>query len=193
MEGAGERVAEGRRLQPGKGGGGGNAGLAQALATVAVSAATEVACDLPVFRAGRPCYLADLRSATVSKTATVTLGPVPNINGAPFSSPTGYDAATQMEVGTVNQLNLNGVNAHPFHLHINPYQIVADPANTHMGYFRAGDWHDVLMSGNNAVAVRLQTDTFVGKQVTTAALPRSHTGCHANPNANPPLIPPTTI
>ena len=32
-------------------------------------------------------------------------------------------------------------------------------------YFLGGDWHDVLMSANNAVSVRLQTDKFTGKQV----------------------------
>ena len=162
-------TSTGRRRLQGKGGGGmaggggGNAGIAQLLATVVATDGGETACDLPVFTINRPCYLADLRSATAAQTTRIQLGPVPEINGAEFDSSTTYDHT--MAVGTVQEFDLNGVNAHPFHLHINSFQIVADPADTAGDYFLAGDWHDVLMSGNNQVAVRLQTDKFTGKQV----------------------------
>jgi len=156
-----------RRLQ-GKGGGmagggAGNAGLAQLLATVVVTDTGETACEPPVFAINRPCYLADLRAATPSQTSAINLGPVPNLNGNAFTTPTTYDHT--MAVGTVQQIDLNGVNAHPFHLHINSFQLTADPADTAGNYFLGGDWHDVLMSANNAVSVRLQTDKFTGKQV----------------------------
>ena len=159
----------GRRLQgQGQGGGmagkgNGNAGITQTLATVTATEQGDTACDLPVFTVKRPCYLADLRAATPTMTTGITLGPVPNINGNEFATATTYDHT--MAVGTVQQINLAGVNAHPFHLHINSFQLAADPADTSGGYFRAGDWHDVLLFQNNAAAVKLQTDKFTGKQV----------------------------
>ena len=107
--------------------------------------------------------LVDLRTATPSSTIGINLGPAPNINNNQFATPTTFDHT--MAVGRVHQLNLNGVNNHPFHLHINSYQIVSTPADSHGNYFLAGDWHDVLLSGNNALSVRLQTDRFTGKQV----------------------------
>ena len=88
--------------------------------------------------------------------------PAPTINGVTFVSSTSY--AATMTVGTVVEYSLRGTNAHPFHNHINSFQLVtvADSAN---GYFQVGDWHDVLISPNNQMTVRLQTDRFIGKQV----------------------------
>ena len=88
---------------------------------------------------------------------------MPQINGQAFQDSTTYQHT--MTIGTVNQLDLTGVNAHPFHLHVNSFQLATTPADTSNGYFAAGDWHDVLMFNNNAQSVRLQTDSFTGKQV----------------------------
>ena len=70
--------------------------------------------DLPCFEVNRPCYLVDLTSATPSSTTTIGLGPVPNINGNAFTSSATYDHT--LAVGQVHQFDLNGVDAHPFHL-----------------------------------------------------------------------------
>ena len=75
----------------------------------------------------------------MTKTSNVNLGPAPNINGNRFDSSTTY--LDTFAAGTVNEIQLNGVNAHPFHLHINSYQITADPADTNGGYFLGGDWY----------------------------------------------------
>ena len=163
-----------RQLQgPGKGGGGGggmagggagNTGIAQSLATVvATDQGLAAPCTLPTFQVNRPCYLTDLTSATPSATHTIALAPVPQINGQAFVDSTTYQHT--MTVGTVNQIDLTGVNAHPFHLHVNSFQLVAPPNDDHDGYFAAGDWHDVLLISDNAASVRLQTDYFTGKQV----------------------------
>ena len=54
---------------------------------------------------------------------------------------------------------------HPLHATARPLvQIVDEPADTASNYFRAGDWHDVLISPNANVNVRLQTDKWVGPQ-----------------------------
>jgi FtsP/CotA-like multicopper oxidase with cupredoxin domain len=160
-----------RRLQRGPpakgdgmaGGGAGNEELVQDLGTVVATASGEAECELPTFQINRPCYLVDLTGTTPAQTVSLNLGPVPNINDASYVSSTTYVAT--MTVGTVVQYNLGGVNAHPFHNHVNHYQIVADPADTASDYFRAGDWHDVLINPNNNVQVRLQTDTFTGTNI----------------------------
>ena len=110
----------GRRLQgKGKGGGmagggNGNAGVTQTLASVTVTEQGDTLSDLPCFEVNRPCYLVDLTSATPSSTTTIGLGPVPNINGNAFTSSATYDHT--LAVGQVHQFDLNGVDAHPFHL-----------------------------------------------------------------------------
>jgi FtsP/CotA-like multicopper oxidase with cupredoxin domain len=164
------RELQGRRLQKGKGeggmagGGAGDDGLAQMLATI-VSTDQGIAapCTLPTFQINRPCYLADLTGATPDATHTIALAPVPQINGQAFVDSTTYQHT--MNVVSVNQIDLTGVNAHPFHMHVNSFQLTATPADDQEGYFAAGDWHDVLLLSNNAASVRLQTDVFTGKQV----------------------------
>ena len=37
------------------------------------------------------------------------------------------------------------VNWHPYHNHINPFQLAFTPELDEGGYFRAGDWHDTLL------------------------------------------------
>ncbi len=61
--------------------------------------------------------------------------------------------------------NMGGVNAHPFHVHINSFQIAATPADTADNYFLAEDWHDVVLIPNPNVNVRFQTNRYIGKQV----------------------------
>ncbi|KAL1519183.1 hypothetical protein AB1Y20_003443 [Prymnesium parvum] len=163
------RKLQGPRPAKGPGGGGlagggaGNAPFTQLLATVVVTDQGDSQCTLPTFEVNRPCYLVDLRSATASQTVNFRLGPAPTINGASFVSSTTY--AASMPVGNVIQYDLNGVDAHPFHNHVNSFQLLEDPADTANNYFRAGDWHDVLISPNGVLSVRLQTDKWVGTQV----------------------------
>ena len=71
--------------------------------------------------------------------ACLRVGSAPRINGMTFSDYTTY--LDSFEVGTVNQLDVQGMNRHPFHLHVNSYQIASTPTGTHGGYFAVGDWH----------------------------------------------------
>ena len=83
--------------------------------------------------------------------------------GAHLSLPvTGFIA---FAVGSVHTIQLSGVNAHPFHLHVNHFQLQADPADTHGSYFLAGDWHDVLFMPTNNINVKFQADKFTGPAV----------------------------
>merc|ERR1712048_646061 len=65
---------------------------------------------------------------------------------------------------------VTGANAHPLHIHVNPFQITSMPETSyHDGYFRIGDWHDTLMvndlGGGASMNIRMQTDQFTGKAV----------------------------
>lgn len=60
---------------------------------------------------------------------------------------------------------LSGVSTHPFHSHVNSIQILHDPPDTFGGYFLAGDWHDVLITPNYQLDVRMQADRFTGQLV----------------------------
>jgi len=48
--------------------------------------------------------------------------------------------------GSVHTWTLGGANAHPLHIHINPFQLgtVVDATGDADSYFKQGDWHDVL-------------------------------------------------
>jgi len=94
--------------------------------------------------------------------------------------------AHTMPVGAVIGVDLYYVNWHPFHNHINPYQLAFTPEITEDGYFMAGDWHDTLLipdkrwgsyqnyigpldpaalRGKNYMRVLMQTDSFNGTQI----------------------------
>merc|ERR1719401_593119 len=73
-----------------------------------------------------------------------------------------------LDVGKVYEFTVNGAGAHPYHIHINPFQITTPGANYGGGYFQTGDWHDTLMInelGGGGINVRMNVDTFTGKMV----------------------------
>ena len=152
--------------------GGVGATMAATVATLAVTASTATAdTSITAFEPKRPAYLADLTSydgaletfevAFAGGANTINGGC--NINGVSFQ---GADSPlAQIPVGAIHEWSITGNGVHPFHLHINPYQLqdVADPS----GWFQTGDWHDVtLLPGQVTVgAYRFATDTFTGSQV----------------------------
>jgi len=185
-----------RRLQKGRPGGGGPPpgapGGGMATVDVLILTITETANgaveDLPTTVVQRPCYLVDLQGYNVPASQTGNLA----LNGggrllrwnndnndesmthenvhANGGTKYTWPALTTFQSGSVYEVQVTGANAHPFHQHINPYQIVNLPGGPYGdGYFQEGDWHDTLMvdelGGGNAITVRMQTDTFTGKQV----------------------------
>ena len=145
--------------------GDGNAAWEGTLFTVNVADAGHTACDLPTFAVKRPCYLADLRAAgdpAAAEKFTVDLGPPPQINGE--TMPANHAVQHEFEVGTIQEWELLGVDGHPFHMHVNPFQLLDDDGDSE--YFQAGDWHDVLLVRNTGDhSVRFQTDYFTGKVI----------------------------
>lgn len=172
-----------RRLQgPGPGGPGGpgglggqdNAGAAFTTTVLTLEVAGDDAgqADLPEFVVRRPCYVADTRNAIPDESGDVELRPF-SINGAAFSSPDVY--VDSFEAGHLVELDVEGIAGHPFHLHVNPFQITAITADDST-YFQSGDWHDTLLDGAGDATLRFYTDTFVGHAVLhcrECCLPRS--------------------
>jgi FtsP/CotA-like multicopper oxidase with cupredoxin domain len=149
--------------------------------------------SLPVVQVPRPCYLVDLRGASVppsNKHALrldgtdfqveweQTLGSAKkthsmpdylhNLGREPGNADLEGDAIGTMTLGQVHEITFHEFSHHPLHIHVNPYQIQFDaekPDMTPDEYFQAGDWHDVLMVQFKGDAkVRFQTDLFT-KQV----------------------------
>eukprot|EP00931_Biecheleriopsis_adriatica_P055184 TRINITY_DN3256_c0_g1_i5.p1 TRINITY_DN3256_c0_g1~~TRINITY_DN3256_c0_g1_i5.p1 ORF type:complete len:635 (+),score=115.07 TRINITY_DN3256_c0_g1_i5:68-1906(+) len=183
----------GRRLQRGGGGGGpaaAGAGAANVqLLELSIADGGATAPTLPTFTPVRPCYLVDLRSATPTARG--------NLNMAGGARAITYDGTGQsmtyanthanggtmrtwasiasLVAGSVYEMEVNGAAGHPFHMHVNPYQITSITNMPGAGYFTEGDWHDTLMlpddrrlqggGGGGAVTVRYQTDVFTGKVV----------------------------
>ncbi len=108
------------------------------------------------------------------------------INGQAFPGHgDGMQIAT-VPVGSVNDWTVTGNAGHPFHLHVNPYQLQvmtllcldmglsysvqcflnAQGVTDNTGWFQTGDWHDVTYLGFGNVAVgtyRFSADTFTGE------------------------------
>ena len=77
-----------------------------------------------------------------------------------------------MPVGEVVGFNLRNVNGHPFHIHINPFQLTQEqPSHAEQwekDWFKSGDWHDNLFmpgNGGDSQNVLMQTDYFTGPTV----------------------------
>ena len=123
--------------------------------------------DLPQFTPYRPDYLADLYTHQ-DNTSKFSLefafgGGGCTINGE------SWDAVTplgEMETGSIQEWTVSGSNFHPYHLHVNSYQL-GDVTEISGNYFMEGDWHDVL-SPPSGVAVGkyfFAVDSFVTKSV----------------------------
>jgi len=179
-----------RRLQRFGGGGGGpgmaggNMAAVDLLQLIISEGPSSTVVPLPETSVRRPCYLVDLRSATVPAANSNSLnlnGPnrVVQFNGqgtsmtyanthAGGNTMSDWPALATYTVGSVYELVVQGVNRHPLHIHVSPFQITSMPANSYFdGYFEVGDWHDTLMISTlgGRVTVRQQTDKFTGKMV----------------------------
>eukprot|EP00964_Phaeocystis_antarctica_P003543 scaffold1906_cov59-Phaeocystis_antarctica.AAC.1 len=152
-------------------------------------------CDLPVFEVNRPCYLVDLRKQEVAKSLTfVQAGNYKSFYNGTDSTrysvpPSPKDPVLTQKsewelqfeaghvqytapVGEVIGLDLYSVDVHPFHIHVNPFQlstIDTGGANEWLSeWFKNGDWHDTLFIPDKADStqrVLMQTDYFTGPSV----------------------------
>ena len=79
-----------------------------------------------------------------------------------------YDGTAHgsMPVGTVQEWTVSGNDRHPFHIHINSFQLGADASDPD-GYYQTGDWHDVFYrpTGVTASKIYFSVDQHTGKAV----------------------------
>ena len=92
--------------------------------------------------------------------------------GTEFSYVTNNHEQYTVPVGEAVGFNLRNVNGHPFHIHINPFQLTQEqPSHAEQwekDWFKSGDWHDNLFmpgNGGNSQNVLMQTDYFTGPTV----------------------------
>ena len=136
--------------------------------------------------------LVDLRGQEVAKNLTFImsnqLGPpygrAPYFYGISNSTEDGTRIGTEFTyqkknhkqytapVGEALGFNLRNVNGHPFHIHINPFQLTQEqPSNAEQweqAWFKSGDWHDNLFmpgSGGESQRVLMNSDFFTGPTV----------------------------
>ena len=121
------------------------------LMTINVAASTSTPVDLPTWQPAQiPAYLQPLTNAAISNgcSCQTRLGGqcqdgAPNcINGLGFDP---HRFLHTVALGSVIERDLRGVNAHPYHQHVYPFQLVDnvdDLTGTSADYFRLGDWHD---------------------------------------------------
>lgn len=78
------------------------------------------------------------------------------------------------DTGTVQEIKYTGAQGHPYHQHVNSYQIrKIEPTEGELKdfvkqYYQVGDWHDVLQFPHNQatdVTFRFQADQFTGHMV----------------------------
>ena len=126
--------------------------------------------------------LVDLRGQEVAKNLTFFMaGPtyfygIANATDVPPGTEFSYDKKMNEQytapVGEVLGFEVHNVNRHPFHIHINPFQLTVDqPLDADQwkkDWFQSGDWHDNLfMPGNGGKFQRvlMNSDFFTGPTV----------------------------
>ncbi|KAG5186946.1 hypothetical protein JKP88DRAFT_276354 [Tribonema minus] len=136
------------------------------VATLSVTGATPVhPAELPIWRPCRPHYLQDLRPLPVPATKldiTLANGAIDGkLYGGPDDAP-----LTTLAEGDAAEVTLSGTSAHPFHMHVNHFQLQADQELPGLapGWYRAGDWLDTLAVGGTAV-VRFRADRYGGNMI----------------------------
>ena len=135
--------------------------------------------DLPQFTPYRPDYLADLYTSTNTTQFDLSFNFGSGgctINGQSWdATPLGY-----VETGSIQQWTVSGASRHPFHLHVNSYQLQGVQDTDGSGYYQDGDWHDTLYppSGVAVNSTLFAVDSFVTKSILHCHfLPHEDLGC----------------
>uniref|UniRef100_A0A6U7UT21 Plastocyanin-like domain-containing protein n=1 Tax=Eutreptiella gymnastica TaxID=73025 RepID=A0A6U7UT21_9EUGL len=140
-----------------------NRDITHDLATISVTGTAVASSPLATFKYPMPAYLTDLLNTAANATFALNIngGGGCSVNNVAFTSMTNYLSC--MELGTVQEWSFQGQNAHPIHIHVNPYQITSIAADE---YHQVGDWHDTLLtSAGGQVTVRFRTADFPGPVV----------------------------
>jgi len=139
----------------------------------------------------RPCYLVDLTSAEKPELNPEPLeieftfnGTSPHLKPKSLPSINGWswvdqqtplpDSPSTIKLGTVQEVVMKSAPDHPYHQHVNPFQIMsmsgyqssATPA-AFRNWYQIGDWQDVLQTVDvvPTATVRFAANTFPGPMV----------------------------
>lgn len=138
--------------------------------TVNVTGEPVESSDLTPWAPEYPTYLTDLISTPASEgctceTAFQDLNPfVVAINGQLWDK---NKYLHTVKFGSVVERHIVGINEHPYHQHVYPFQLVSGvdelfDADENL-YFKTGDWHDVISFNQSApVGVRYTANVFDG-------------------------------
>jgi len=143
--------------------GGGRGVFEGDFATLSVVDTGKSSPEPPSFVVQRPCYLADLTCAKREDMDThwsIYLGRF-HINHQPFVNKSTSLDDSDFTVGSVVEWSVKGSGRHPFHVHVNPFQI-SEVQSSDPVFHQVGDWHDVV-GGPSSLTVRSQLTGFTGK------------------------------
>jgi len=117
-----------------------------------------------------PNYLEDVRHETPSEgcscdTSMGFSGGKGAINGVQYQP---YKAVHSIQVGKIIERKIRGISFHPYHQHVNPFQITEGFGRGEIGYgyFKNGDWHDnIRCRGKSEITVRHKPGNIIGKMM----------------------------
>jgi len=150
----------------------------QSIMEVEVSSSNIPATDLVAWSPEYPAYLSDLRTTSPDDgcSCSTELNGDSSINGIPYNP---YVYQHTAKFGSIVERILSGISAHPFHMHVYPFQLIGmrrsdggvqedlnSGTNTFQrDYFQVGDWHDVLMIEDirSPVVTRFPVDVHAGR------------------------------
>jgi hypothetical protein len=149
------------------------------IVTITVSSSSSASDnDLPKFTPYRPDYLADVLTATTTTTFSLNFQ---GANGGCTINGNAWDGSTatgSMVAGSVQEWEVRGLDRHPFHIHVNSYQLSGVTSTS--DFFVSGDWHDVLYAPTGVEVQKyfFAVDSFVTKSVLHCHfLPHEDLGC----------------
>ena len=136
------------------------------------------------FRFNRPCYVGNAMEApedvivrrNITMYKVVPAGAIPEffLNGEQYQP---ENRIFEVPVGSVVEYTFSGVDTHPVHIHINPIQLSAIRStsghpvlatfeeNPFAGFYREGDWHDLVHNSAAIVKGRQIIDRFTQDMV----------------------------
>jgi len=147
------------------------------VATLVVTDSLKVAVEPVQFKPNRPCYAVDLMDAPVDRAVFLnfSMTSVWNLDSPKFINflkmPEDHVASHlfEIDVGSVVEMELEGANIHPIHIHVNHQQLIESGPGLRGyhedamgGFTRLGDWHDTVQSYSRRTLIRMQLDKYVG-------------------------------
>lgn len=135
--------------------------------------------ELEPFSVDRPCYLADLTNVEIEdekEPLTIDFDCIPdpgecNVNDIPWKDKNTF--MREYPLGSVQEIELMNPGGHPYHQHVNPFQIhsitLGDEGEENaevMNWYKEGDFHDTFQYPTSGTTkIRFAVNSFTGHMV----------------------------